>query len=268
MNTPRILLLNDLHLEFAPYEPETGGYDLVVLAGDIHTKERGVRWARDRFTCPVLYIPGNHEGYGTHWEKNILKMKKEVEGSSIRILERDVVVIDGVRYLGATGWTTFDIWHDPVSAMNAAGQGRDFYGSGQRDYRLIRTGPYRRLLPRDTAAWSAQTRAWLIRTLAEPFDGPTVVITHHAPSVRSLVGGQVAHILDAADANAWDDLIEHSGASLWLHGHTHHKVDYRIGATRVVSNPRGYPGQQLDHDRLGIWVPEPVPPFNATALLR
>lgn len=27
---------------------------------------------------------------------------------------------------------------------------------------------------------------------------------------------------------------------LWMHGHTHDSFDYRIGATRVIANPRGY----------------------------
>lgn len=255
MTHPRILLLSDLHLEFADYVPHQGGYDIVVLAGDIHTKERGVLWAKQHFDVPVLYVRGNHEGYGTHWEKNLTKMRAAAAGTQIQVLENQVAVVQGVRFLGATAWSTFNTWHDPRAAMQAAGAGRDFYSTGMRDYRFIRTGGYRRLLPRDTAAWSAQTKAWLIQALAEPFAGPTVVITHHPPSVRSLLGGKVVDILDAADVNPWDDLVENSGAALWMHGHTHHPVDYMIGRTRMISNPRGYPGQILAHRPDGIWVP-------------
>lgn len=256
MKAPRILVLSDLHLEFADYTPAKEGFDLVVLAGDIHTRERGVAWAARHFECPVLYVRGNHEGYGTHWERNLEKMRKAAEGTPVVVMEKNALVLDSVRYLGATGWTTFDAWPDPRLAMHAAGQGRDPYSPGQRDYRLIRTGAFRRILPRDTAAWSAQTRHWLQQSLAELFDGPMVVITHHAPSPQSLEAGVVSDILDAADVNTWDDWVAASGVSLWIHGHTHHcVVDYTLGRTRIVSNTRGYPGQQLGHRLDGVWSP-------------
>lgn len=249
---PRILPLSDLHLEFADYVPAKTGYDIAVLAGDIHTRERGVKWALAHFTTPVIYVPGNHEGYGTHWENNLAKMKALAKGTHVHVLERDAVVLDGVRFLGATGWSTFDLWPDSREAMAAAGAGRDPNSTGMRDYRQIRTGGYRRILPRDTAAWSAQTKAWLAQTLAQPHNGQTVVVTHHAPSPLSLRHQKVVDILDAADANPWDDLVAGSNAALWIHGHTHHRVDYRLGQTRVVSNPRGYPSQSLGHDPRGF----------------
>lgn len=255
----RILLLSDLHLEFADYTPVKEGYDVVVLAGDIHTKDRGVAWAREHFDVPVVYVRGNHEGYGTHWENNLAKMRERAEGSNVRVLEKQSVVLEGVRFLGATGWTTFSAWHDPREAMWAAGAGRDPYSSGMRDYRHIRTGGYRRLLPRDTAAWAAQTKAWLATELAKPFDGPTVVVTHHPPTTKSLRAGQVQEPLDAADANDWDDFVVESGAACWFHGHTHHPVNYTLGQTVLGSNPRGYPGQDLDHRPNGIWVIERAP---------
>jgi predicted phosphodiesterase len=30
---------------------------------------------------------------------------------------------------------------------------------------------------------------------------------------------------------------------LWIHGHTHDPFDYEINGTRVICNPRGYPGE-------------------------
>lgn len=59
----RICVLSDLHLEFEHFEPAELDIDLVVLAGDIHTRERGIRWANEVFSTEVLYVLGNHEFY-------------------------------------------------------------------------------------------------------------------------------------------------------------------------------------------------------------
>lgn len=38
------------------------------------------------------------------------------------------------------------------------------------------------------------------------------------------------------------------GPTLWVHGHVHHRNDYMVGDTRVVSNARGYPGEETGFD--------------------
>lgn len=248
-----LLVLSDLHLEMHDYDPATSGFDAVVLAGDIHTKGRGVRWAQERFSKPVLYVPGNHEGYGSHWQKIIEKMRQAARGSHVHVLNNESVFIDGVRFIGTTAWSDFGIWPDRPQAMSAAGAGRDPYSSGARDYRYIRTGGYRRITPADTATWAVRSKAFLRQELEKTFPGPTVVVTHHAPSEKSLEHGRALQPLDATDANRWDELVQTSGAALWCHGHTHHPVDYMLGPTRVVSNPRGYPGEQVGHRPHGVW---------------
>ena len=62
----RIHLLSDLHNEFSSFVPVLLDCDLVILAGDIDLKSRGVEWAKKTFSVPVLYVPGNHEFYGGH----------------------------------------------------------------------------------------------------------------------------------------------------------------------------------------------------------
>lgn len=68
----------------------------------------------------------------------------------------------------------------------------------------------------------------------------TVVVTHHAPSAKSLTYQQALGRLDAAYASDLECLIPL--ADLWIHGHTDAPADYRVGTGRVVSNPRGYVG--------------------------
>lgn len=231
----RIHLLSDLHNEFSRFVPDTVDAEVVILAGDIDVKARGVAWAKQAFTGTVLYVPGNHEYYGGHLNHTLEKMRL-AQDERVRVLDRDEVIIRGVRFLGATMWTDFSATGDPVSASLMA-------QNAMNDFRQIRTDHYRRIRPVDLAERSAQTRNWLRTKLAEPHRGHTVVITHHAPSLRSLFGiADAGTHMDAAYANCWDDLMG-DAIALWLHGHSHRAVDYDVAGTRVVCNPRGYPGE-------------------------
>jgi Icc-related predicted phosphoesterase len=83
---------------------------------------------------------------------------------------------------------------------------------------------------------------WLTEQLATPFDGETVVVTHHAPSPKSLVAGKPYLDLDWYYASDAEHLMHGDNAPvLWIHGHIHRNQDYVVGNTRVVCNPRGYP---------------------------
>jgi Icc-related predicted phosphoesterase len=108
------------------------------------------------------------------------------------------------------------------------------------DYKRIRLvqKDYRKMLPSDTARFHASQKSWLKQKFAEPFAGPTVVITHTAPSMLSVAGEFAADTVSAAYASRLDDLV--CEADLWIHGHMHDSFDYRIGKCRVVCNPCGY----------------------------
>jgi Icc-related predicted phosphoesterase len=73
----------------------------------------------------------------------------------------------------------------------------------------------------------------------------TVIVTHHAPSSRSIPSQHAGDIISAAFASDLEPLVRASRVPLWIHGHTHHNVDYKIGATRIYSNQRGYPDERL-----------------------
>lgn len=242
----KIHILSDLHNEFSRessknarpvYTPSIEDADVVILAGDIDTQNRGVEWAKKTFHCPVIYVPGNHEYYGGHLERTKQKIRETAEGH-VHVLDMDELVLDGVRFLGATGWTDFSSsGNHPLAMLDAQEK--------MSDYKKIRTGHnFRIARPIDTMAISHQTATWLRQKLKEPFDGQTVVITHHAPSLASIGAfrGRVSH-LDAAYANRWEDMMGEA-VTLWVHGHSHSATDYEIAGTRVVSNPLGYPGEE------------------------
>src|SRR3546814_8149246 len=97
------------------------------------------------------------------------------------------------------------------------------------DYRCIRLARagYRKLRPADTLSWHRVQRRWLEQRLAVPFAGRTVVITHMAPSLQSVDAVYRCDLVSAAFASRLDALV--AKADLWVHGHMHNSLDYRIG---------------------------------------
>jgi predicted phosphodiesterase len=214
----KIHVLSDLHTEFAPFDPPETDADVVVLAGDTATGTRGIELARDWFPGrPVLYVAGNHEFYRESTPRLQRKLAEAARVAGIHYLENREAVIDGVRFLGCTLWTDFELFGERQNSMEAA-------QAAMNDFRLIRVDPdYRRFRPADARVSHLISLDWLVQRLEAPFDGPTVVVTHHAPSLRSVL----EWLLDGRVA-------------VWIHGHTHVCLDYELGGTRIVSNQRGY----------------------------
>ena len=231
----KIHVLSDLHCEFAPFHPPATDADVVVLAGDTCTGTRGIPLAREWFPDqPVVYVAGNHEYYGEAFPRLNRKLAEEGRTAGIHFLENGEMVIGGVRFLGCTLWTDFELFGERHSSM-AAAQGM------MNDFRLIRVDPeYRRFRPADARVSHMVSLRWLMDRLDAPFDGPTVVVTHHAPSLRSVNPPYRDHPATPAYASDLEWLLD-GRAALWIHGHTHVCLDYEMGGTRVLSNQRGYP---------------------------
>ena len=230
----KIQIYSDLHIEFHQFEPPKINPDLVILAGDIHTKSRGIAWANESFDCPVLYVCGNHEFYGGHIQGTLTKMR-DAAAPHVHILENQSFVWQQTRFLGTTAWTDFSSTGDVVAASSMAWQ-------WMNDFRVIRAdASFRRLRPEDLVQRNHAARAWLAQELDRPFGGKTVVITHHAPAPIVAGDKHDDHLL-AAYSNSWPELIEKADA--WIFGHTHRAVDVELAGCRVVSNPRGYPDEE------------------------
>lgn len=234
-----IQLISDIHLEFGNRALVSTDTDFVILAGDVHTKGRAFDWARQQFPHQqVIYIAGNHEFYGEHLERTLDKMRAQSD-EHVRFMDQDELVIDGVRVLAGTGWTDFMTTGNRVLALWEA--------QAMSDYKKVRTGTdFRKLKPTDVAARSVAFRSWLKAKLDEPFEGKTIVITHHAPLLLPSASGNSASHLDASFSNNWVELVEQ--ADLWLYGHTHQAADFTISRCRLVSNPLGYPNEETGYD--------------------
>lgn len=96
--------------------------------------------------------------------------------------------------------------------------------------------------PEQALALHRESRAWLEERLSEPFDGKTVVVTHHAPHPGSISPKYLGDALTPAFVSDLTDLIGRHQPDMWIHGHVHHSCDYVVPETktRIVCNPRGY----------------------------
>lgn len=231
----KLLVLSDLHLEFESIcMPDTDA-DVVVLAGDINLKTRGVEWAIKTFpTKPVIVVMGNHEYYGEKYPSLVNKAKQLAGVTNVHLLENDHIEIDGVSFFGCTLWTDLKLFGD----ARLAGY---FCQQEMSDFKKIRVEPsYSKLNPVSMAAIHNRSVAWLDNKLSDNASQRNVVVTHHAPSFRSISPALSEELTSAAYASHLDAMIETHNIALWVHGHVHNSCDYQIGHTRVVCNPRGY----------------------------
>lgn len=272
----RLLVLSDLHLESCAtlQVPEDLNFDVAILAGDIHSPGReAVNWAQ---TAPVIgerpavLVAGNHEFYGSTLSKELAAMKQAAADCQVHVLNRQALVIAGVRFLGCTLWTDFQLPFGP-GARTDIGQALHHANAGMADYQCIeqmalavraaRHREFARLLrAEDTLTMHWVDRDWLRHELQTPFDGPTVVVTHHAPSAMSVAPQYVDDRLSPAFAS--DLPVEFFDVpALWIHGHTHHSTDYTKRRCRVLSNPRGYParGGRFENDSFSAGFVVEVP---------
>ncbi|MDP1654930.1 MAG: metallophosphoesterase [Hylemonella sp.] len=233
----KIQLASDLHLELLEavlpgdkLVSPAPDVDLLVLAGDIHKPERVIDLFGD-WPVPVLFVAGNHEFYGRDWMATRQFLKTAFQGTSVTFLDNDVLHMGRVRFLGCTLWTDFQQrGYAQSSLMEQA-------GARLNDYFKIQNVDGT-LQPQDTLNDHIASRAWLGDELERPFDGLTIVITHHAPHSLSIHPRHAGSLLNAGFASDLTPLLHK--ADLWLHGHVHDSFDYRIGGCRVVANPAGY----------------------------
>lgn len=262
----KVRVLSDLHLEGnLPDVIPHAEADLVVLAGDIHNHAEGLRWAAETFDpgvrpggVPVIYVPGNHEYYDGEFGALEAAMRDAARAlDNVHYLNNDTYVDPAGRFrvLGTTLWTDFALFGaDDASLAHATDAASkvmlDFKGLIQVTWPhdaavhagedAPARGAERDFTPADSLALHRRSRAWLEAQLAAPFDGKTIVVTHHAPHRRSLAERYAQDPVSAGFVNDLAGLVR-APVALWAHGHTHTSFDYVTeDGTRVVCNPRGY----------------------------
>lgn len=262
-----IQLLSDLHLESHPHfkaQPLPGA-DLLVLAGDIGSYQTGsllsslnisdfglarfsplpVERGGASWPTPVVFLPGNHEYDGLDFDGTYVRLRETCERLGLVWLERESVVLQGVRFVGSTLWADFDALStekaragditlgEQLKMREKAFRAANFYLTKNHAFRKGQP-----MLADAVREEGLKSQAWLRQALALPFDGPTVAVTHFAPSLLSADPRYGLTPGTAGFCNSLDELLPL--ATLWLHGHLHCPVDYVRHGCRVLANPLGY----------------------------
>ncbi len=243
--------MSDLHLESQEFPWRMPGGDVLIIAGDLchaaclaptRQDPYAVR-QRDRVHRTVdaalgafrhvLLIAGNHDHYDGVLTETIPTLRAQLPG--VRVLDDEAVEIDGIRFFGTTLWSDFE-GRKPESLEKAR------RGAGEFFFVKVRTEDgLRRFQPLDAAAAHDNAVAALRAAFGRPSGGKSVVISHHAPSLKGLNPAFTGNGLDGAYASDLEALIEQlASVRVWVHGHTHIKRTYRIGDTVVYANCRGF----------------------------
>ena len=226
----RIHAVSDLHLEFGPIKLPDVDRDVLVLAGDIDVGQSALEFIkREVAKSPVIYVLGNHEFYRQEYNE-VLSFWTNLDLENLYVLERSLVEIDGYRFLGCTLWTNMQNGFN--DAIRECMLKINDYRSIIKDGKLITVG--------ETMIIHSESLSWLERELKTGDPSRTVVVTHHAPSARSVHRRYAGSLLNAAFYSNLDAFIARFHPKLWIHGHMHDSFKYSIGGTRVVCNPRGY----------------------------
>lgn len=230
----KLRIMSDIHLEFSEFSPGEADADVIILAGDIGKVADGIYWAERIFLGQkIVYVPGNHEFYGTQRTETAARLQLAAQATGVHLLDNFQVIIDGVRFLGATLWTDFLLFGtDERQQAMLAGV------SHLNDFRGAILEGIMTFSPARSVRLHEQSLAWLEEQLDQPFDGKTVVVTNHLPSKLSVADRYQQTLLSACFASHLDHLF--GKMDLWVHGHTHDTFDYHINGTRVICNPRGY----------------------------
>lgn len=264
----KIQILSDLHNEFLrngkfdPLHkwsgrlPDTNA-DIIILAGDIDTGAHGAEWAineSERLSKKIIYVLGNHEYYGCEFNHLRDEIQKLCNGTLVSCLDYGDCIVDNVRFLGATLWTDYNAFSDTLKEQVM--QSIENVLADHRKIRFISGGSYNKFKPHHALTQHNIELNWLKKKLSEPFNGKTVIVTHHGPHPVCQHPGFPVNELSAAFHSDLTYMFTEFDINLWVYGHTHANIDELINSTRVISNQAGYPGENVEgfNDRLVIDV--------------
>lgn len=191
----------------------------------------------------ILFIPGNHEFYGYFLDDTVSVLKCELQSlTNIKILDNECYRVNNTLFVGSTLWSNMDN-DNPVTKVVCKG--------AISDYKYIKKSYYENnkhpITPNDTVALFDRNIEFIEDSVFNKGNDEIVILTHHAPSyscVDAKYKGERTNGAFVSDLNEF--ILDNPQIKVWAYGHTHNAKDFYIDTCRVVSNPKGYSGENMN----------------------
>ena len=261
-----IRIYSDIHLDFdvtsknfdfsmlwVPEALQTDKETTLILAGDLwHAKkpydydsQSWLKTLSEKFQY-IIVVLGNHDFWGGNFPKeydNYEKAFKEQNLNNVYLLQDNIIEIGNNKFIGGTLWTDY-LDSNPI-AMEMAENGP------MKDYKFIKYGiAYQRIRAKHLLSAHIKTKNFIFTNAVKEFPEQKIwVITHHLPTIRSI---PEEYLTDKRSKSMYENALYYSDLDaeikkvqidFWIHGHTHQFQEYFIGKTLIISNPRGYTGE-------------------------
>lgn len=254
--------LREFYVESVPTIPDA---DVAVIAGDFTdgAPEASMEWLATHIKprMPVVAVLGNHDFYGENLADARKAATEAADRFGIHLLDDSAVTIAGVRFIGSTLWTDYELYADCDDELRRKYMYACKTGLADHVNIGLAHGSLELFSPRHALELHKKSRFFLEDELRRDFDGQTVVVTHHAPHPYSVAAEFAGDPVTPGFVSDMSDVFARFDIDLWVHGHTHTPFDYTVDGCRVVCNPRGYnfervfdPEKVIDLSRFG---PEP-----------
>lgn len=284
----KIQLMSDAHGRWGQIDPHPEAH-LAVALGDMSDGTEAVGWLAE-LGMPVIYVPGNHEYYGTDLSTGLDELRRAAWGTNVTVADRQTVTVGAARFICATLWTDHggmdpdlalassralndwrsigvEQWLSDPDNLEAYDRARNEFQARWADRVAMFPKNPDRMNPLVALIEHRRALTYLAQEISKPWAGPTIVLTHHAPTLHSLTFAGYFATLDCgavssklsrkmrphkigAYANSLDYLLTNSTIELWLHGHLHQGIQFTVNGVGMITNPTGHhAGQNLRYTR-------------------
>ncbi len=232
----KIKLFSDIHIEFGNAHMiddlfSNINVDAFIVPGDLANQEMIVKVLHEidkMVQVPVIFVPGNHEYYGSQ-KSYVDHLLKNEKFDHIKILIEDVFEYKDIVFLGSTGWwDNITLYH--TNALN--------------DFRVI----YDIISNDNGMAWGRCSKDFFKTNLEKYQDRKVVCVSHNMPSHKCIHPIYSTSKINECFANHWDNLIIDNKPLYWFCGHTHDSINMVIDKTNIICNPYGYYLRQTNTD--------------------
>lgn len=256
----RIRIISDIHCDINKKDNTNYdfGDDFVICCGDISGDRFSTEEWINKHIKKGIIIGGNHLGYehvtsdaDDTLTNSIKYLQRRFNNEPVYFLENQILEIEDVIFVGCILFTDFNLYNNPFeSMMYAVKRLNDF-----RYVQILKNKKVKLITPSEQIIMHKKSLKLIEATCKNNPNKKIIIVSHHAPSLKSVSGIYKNDILSAAYASNLEDIIQkYDNLKLWCHGHMHENCDYILYGTRIICNPKGYFNENLNFIESGVIV--------------